>query len=403
MYCKNCGTKLNESIAFCPTCGKANEPVLKFLELNQTSGNTYSGNLGNDKKQNGINPGSAYNDNRIQNGINTNSTYNNNRTQNGINGNSVYNDNRTQNGINGNSVYNDNRTQNGLDSNSVYNNKTQNNDYNYYADGSNYQDTVYNPNFSNYSNLSGTAYSANTNVANNVKPKSKKKSRIILILIPVYILISAVIACVLLAYFGIITLGPRGAVRNYFKALENGNSEKIYRTQLISDEVIDDMIDEGYNMSAKEYYKAMDKCYDTFYESLEDIGEVKLHYEIIEIENVEKLDKLKSDSKENSVTSLEDFQEEMEDFEEYGDFDADDIKKVYVAKIKWYLSVGDDKLEKKTSIAYIYKYRGKWQLIGGPELIQLLYEVYNSNEDGEYDDVYSNTQNALLEQLSNED
>jgi hypothetical protein len=464
MYCKNCGTKLDESIAFCPTCGKANESALRFKQI---SGNGLSGNnniqnginansANNNRTQNGINTNSTYNNDRTQNGINTNSTYNNNRTQNGINANSVNNNrtqnginansannnrtqnginansannrtqnginansannnrtqnginansanNRTQNGINSNSAYNDNRTHDGLNLNLVYeNNKMQNNDYNYYANGSNYQNTANNPNFSN---LSDTAYSANTNAANNVKPKSKKKSRIALIIIPVCIIISAVIACLVLSYFGIIYLGPKSIVKYYFRALENGDSKKMLAIKCYDPDEYTDNIRIGVkkiNISSEEYYEGMDICYATFYDSLEEIGDVELHYSISEMENVEELDELRDRGKVDSVTSLEDFQELMEKyFAKYDDFDADKIKKAYMAEIKWYLTVGDDKLEKETSYVYIYKYKWKWYVRGLPNVNSFLNEVDNSNADGEYDDVYSNTKNAIDEQIYN--
>jgi hypothetical protein len=190
----------------------------------------------------------------------------------------------------------------------------------------------------------------------------------------------------------------KGAVKDYYKALKNGNTKKLILATYSKD-VAEEFIDDSYDMSLKEFYSATDDCFDTLYKGLKDEGKVKLDYEIKKIENVDKLDKLKSESKLMGISDLEDFQDEMEVFEDYGKFDASKIKKAYIAEVKWSFSVDGDTLEKNVDYIFIYKYKGDWYLFGAPDFNAVYSDVKSANNDddfnGDFDDVIDDVKDAI--------
>jgi hypothetical protein len=190
----------------------------------------------------------------------------------------------------------------------------------------------------------------------------------------------------------------KGAVKDYYKALKNGNTKKLVLATYSKD-VAEELIDDGYDMTLKEFYSATDDCFDILYKGLKDEGKLKFEYEIKKIENVDKLDKLKSYSKALGVSDLEDFQDNMEDLEDYGKFDASKIKKAYIAEVKWSVSVGGETLDKNDDYMYIYKYKGDWYIFGGPDFSAVFSDVKSANSDkkfdGDFDDVIDDVKDAI--------
>jgi hypothetical protein len=93
-------------------------------------------------------------------------------------------------------------------------------------------------------------------------------------------------------------------------------------------------------------------------------GKVKLDYEIKTIESVKKLDKLKKDAKNIGISDLDDVQDLLDDWmDDYG-VDADKVKEAYVAEVKYTLEADGEKILKDDGMCLIYKYSGKYYVLG---------------------------------------
>lgn len=200
---------------------------------------------------------------------------------------------------------------------------------------------------------------------------AKKSSK----LVPV--LIAGVLAiAVLIILFGFLTGGAKRTLKSYMKALKKGNSKKQIEC-IVPKDAREDYADDAYDLEEDELYEGLDEVYKNFWANLKDEGKVKFEYEIKDIEKLGKLDKLKKDAREKwDIKSIKDFQDEFEDyFDKTYDIDTDDIKKGYVAEIKWDVKVDKKKAAKGTNLVIIYKYKGSWYLFNAPTMSSIVNDL----------------------------
>lgn len=190
--------------------------------------------------------------------------------------------------------------------------------------------------------------------------------------------------------------GYKGAIKDYYSALQKGNTKKLIKVTYPKDSR-EDIIDDLWDMDIDDYYDAYDEVYDTFWEGLKDEGKTKLSYEIKTAEKLDKLDDLKSDVKDMNIKDLDDFIDIMDEMYEDYDFDADKIKQCYAVEVKYTLEVDGDKAAKDTSIIFVYKYRGDWYIFNPyPSLATFLEEL----DEDDYEDVIEDTFDAIKDELN---
>lgn len=229
--------------------------------------------------------------------------------------------------------------------------------------------------------------SENNQVLENAKEENKNTKIGILAVGGVAALLVLIILIVIISS---VSGGPKGAIKAQMKAFQKGDVKALYGSALPAS-ALDDYFDDDFDVSFKEYCNAIQPVYDTMWDSLKKEGKVKFKYEIKKCESVDKLDKLKSDSKKYGIKDLDDFRESKEDlFDEY-DLDSDKISKAYIAEVKWELTVDGDKAAKSTDIVFIYKYKGKFYVTGGPDAVTVRYSL----DTKDYDDVIDDIDDAL--------
>lgn len=189
--------------------------------------------------------------------------------------------------------------------------------------------------------------------------QTTKNSNIGIIAVAAAALVLIVILVALLGGGG----GAKGAIKSYFAALEKGDTDKLI-TAMVPKAGLEDYIDDMYDADYKDYVKAYDAFYKVMWSGLKKEGKVKLDYEIKTIESVKKLDKLKKDAKNIGISDLDDVQDLLDDWmDDYG-VDADKVKEAYVAEVKYTLEADGEKILKDDGICLIYKYSGKYYVLG---------------------------------------
>lgn len=227
--------------------------------------------------------------------------------------------------------------------------------------------------------------SENNQVLENAKEENKNTKIGLLAVAGVVAILVLIIIVVLISSL----TGPKSVIKKYMKAFQSGNVEVIYAD--MPAKALDEYYDDVYDVSFKEYTKAISPVYKEMWSSLKDEGKVKFTYEIKNCENVNKLKELKKDAKKLDIKDLDDIKDLLDDeFDEYG-LDAKKIKKAYIAEIKWELVVDGDKAVKNSDIVLIYQYGGKYYLTGGPTYASIRYNL----DSKDYDDVIEDIDDAL--------
>lgn len=204
--------------------------------------------------------------------------------------------------------------------------------------------------------------------------------------LPIIIGAAAAVVVVLILFIVAAGGGYKKAIKNYMNAFKAGNVQKMELTGM-DKKVLNEYYDDYYDMTLAEYAKAEKPIYDAMWKGLKKEGKVKFNYEIKNAENIDKLDKLEDDV---YFDDLDDFIDAMDDaYDDYG-FDADKISKCMVVEIKWTLEVGGKKEASDKSIAYVYKYKGKWYYAGGPEYSSIYYDL----DDDDFEDVIDDMDDA---------
>lgn len=202
-----------------------------------------------------------------------------------------------------------------------------------------------------------------------------------------YIICAGIVIIVLLTLFG--GKGPKNALKSYMKAFEKGNASTMVNLSLPK-EGLSDYYDDRFDVSPKEYVEAFQPVYDALWDSLRDEGKVKFEYEIKALEDFNKLDELKKTAKSFGVKDLDDFLEQLDG--EYGDyFEAEDVSKGFVGEVKWTITVDGKKAAKGTSYPAVFKYKGKYYVLEGLNV----YQVINSLSYDKYEDVIDEVTEAL--------
>lgn len=189
--------------------------------------------------------------------------------------------------------------------------------------------------------------------------------------------------------------GYKKAIKNNFEYLERGDAVKLWyisEPQIVGDQLFEDY----YGVNSKEYDEIMTPVYETFWESLEDEGEVKLSYEIKEVEAFDDLDELEDSVKEilgeEDNVGLDDFIDYMDYAYDDCDFNWDKIKKAYAVEVKYKLKVDGDNAVKDTKLLIVYKCAGNWYVWNSVSIYDLAYEL-----DEEYENVYEDFREAMDE------
>lgn len=177
--------------------------------------------------------------------------------------------------------------------------------------------------------------------------------------LPLIIVAAAIIVLVIVIIVIAASGGYKKSVKNMFKYMEKGNTEKLLKLGYPK-EIYEELIDEIYDMDVDEYVEAHDAAFEALWEGLEDEGKVKIDYEIKKAENLDKLDDLEDEVYFGEVEDLDDFIDYMDDVYGDYDFDADKIKKAYAVEVKYTIEVDGDKAIKDTEVIVVYKYKGDW-------------------------------------------
>ena len=214
-------------------------------------------------------------------------------------------------------------------------------------------------------------------------------------IVPIVIAVVAVLAVfiVLSLLFG---NKEKKVIKNYFKALQKQDTKAMMECITPNMDEFSDVLEKAYDVDTEEYCDVMDSAAKALWEGLEDEGKVKFEYEIKDIEKVGKLDKLKKDY--HDIKDIDDFRDAFEDqFEESYDIDVEDIKTVYIAKIKWTLNVDKKKVGSDTDIVAVYKYKSKWYIT--PDIMSTDDLAYVAMEK---DDDYEDAVEDYLDELKSE-
>ena len=229
--------------------------------------------------------------------------------------------------------------------------------------------------------------------------QTTKNSNIGIIAVAVAALVLIVILIALLGGGG----GAKGAIKSYFAALEKGDTDKLIGVQ-VPKAGLEDYVDDMYDVDYKDYVKAYDAFYKAMWSGLKKEGKVKLDYEIKKVENVKKLDDLKKDAKSLGISDLDDVQDLLDDYmDDYG-VDADKVKEAYIAEIKYTLEADGEKILKGDGLCLIYKYSGKYYVIGDlPEAYDIIDEiVYDDDLADKFEDMLSDTKEIVEDDYEDE-
>lgn len=227
--------------------------------------------------------------------------------------------------------------------------------------------------------------SENNQVLENAKEANKNTKIGLIAVVGVVAILALIVVCVLISSM----TGPKAAIKKYMKAFQDGDAKTLYTD--MPEKCLDEYYDDIYEVSFKEYVKAITPVYKEMWSSLKDEGKVKFTYEIKACENVNKLKDLKKDGKKAGIKDLKDLQELLDDeFDDY-DLDSKKIKKAYLAEVKWELTVDGDKAIKETETIIVYQYGGKYYVAGGPNYASIRYGL----DRNDYDDVIEDIDDAL--------
>ncbi len=226
--------------------------------------------------------------------------------------------------------------------------------------------------------------------------KKFKHHKKLIIVLTIVVIVGVIVSVILCLYRSSDSCSVQEVVKEYFKGLEKGDSKQIFLSVAPKDvmqEVKDAYYHDFYGTSLKDFYSENDKAFNIIYDVLKEQGNVKLNYKIINMENLEDLDKLTEDSAKYEISNLEDFRTSMEESLGDYDFDASRIKKAYIAKISWTISIDGERFAGVRQDIFIYKYNNDWYLINGPSIGDLFSAVY----DAEYDhETYDEIEQALI-------
>lgn len=246
---------------------------------------------------------------------------------------------------------------------------------------------------SNVANTAGDAanavYGKVSNVSDAVADKFNldEKSRSVLPKIICGVLVIGIIL-ILVALFG---GGAKSTLKKYYKAVGKFDAKTQFNLTTPK-QIQEDVIDDEYDCSVKEYLKVVKEANNALYDGLKEEGKVKFTYEIKAFEKLGKLKKIDEDDDLGGIEDLDDFKDRMEYLEDDTDFDASKIKAAYAAKIKWKFTVGGDKVDSGNDFCFVYKYKGKWYVLGAIDTDTLAYAC--SGED-DYEDAVDDYYDAL--------
>lgn len=201
---------------------------------------------------------------------------------------------------------------------------------------------------------------------------------------------AVVVVVVLLILNALFGSSPKKAIKQYYKAFAKGDTKKMLELT-IPKQIREDYIDEVYDIDLKDYYDLKGAADEALIDGLKEEGKVKIDLDIKGIEKIGKYKKL--DKKDFGKMDLDDFRDAIEDMADYvdayDDINVKKIKKVYVAEVKWTLTVDGDKAAKDTDYLYIFKYKGKWYIYGASS------SLYYYLDEDDYEDAMEDYQDAM--------
>jgi hypothetical protein len=224
--------------------------------------------------------------------------------------------------------------------------------------------------------------------------KKFKHHKKLIIVLTIVVIVGVIVSVLLCLYRSSDSCSVQQVVKEYFKGLEKGDSKQIFLSVAPKDvmQEVKDAYCYGDGTSLKEFYSEHDRAFNIFYDVLKEQGNVKLNYKIINMENLDDLDKLTEDSAKYEISNLEDFRTSMEESLGAYDFYASRIKKAYIAKISWTISIDGERFAGVRQDIFIYKYNNDWYLINGP----CLGDLFSAVHDAEYDhETYEEIEQAL--------
>lgn len=241
---------------------------------------------------------------------------------------------------------------------------------------------------------------ANNSVLSQAQETAKNNNIGVIAVAAVAVIAVVVLLCVLLG-----GNPAKAPINKYMKAFQKGDA-KTMAYLMLPKSSLDDFLDDVYDCDTDEFIDANTEAMNIMWDAFKDEGKIEFTYEIKNSENIKKLKKLKSDAKKMGIKDLDDFQDLVDDMYDDYDIDADKIKDVYLAEVKWELKVDKDKIAKGTSYIFAFKYKGSWylggSLIDGSDIINSIMDDRDLRDDYEdmledISDLYDDYPEALTQ------